>query len=212
VIACLAAAAGCAAAPATTAPRPRPDPCAQQTEPAFPDTAADCIGAVEPTGGPSCVPAYARGRELARDDQLHMVVYQACLPESGSPSRAPVRVDPRRVMIERTGAARASDPELEVVAGWLGVDISTREPELALGPQVAACRQDRLIEGEKCLRLHLLARRPDLAALMAALAKLMPLESRCIPMKVDFGVREGCPVDDYRGPIMPLIEVQYESD
>ena len=193
---------GCAAAPAK--PAVTRDPCAK-VEPVFPDPEVECVGvAATPAGAPpSCVPAFARGRELARDDQLHMVVYEACLPESRYAVRAPVRVDPRGAMIERSGERPASRNELDVIAGRLGLDRSTREPELALGPQVSACRQDRWKDDDRCLRLHLLARQPALPPLMTALSKLMPIESVCIPMKVQFGVREGCPTEDDLAPEVP---------
>jgi hypothetical protein len=199
----VAAGVGCAAAP--TKPVVTTDPC-PKVEPVFADPEVECVGAdAPPAGAPaSCVPGFARGRELARDDALAMVVYEACLPESRTAVRAPVRIDPRGAMIERTGDHPASRNELDVIAGRLGLDRSTREPELALGPQVSACRQDRWRDDDRCLRLHLLARQPALPSLMSALAKLMPIESVCIPMKVDFGVREGCPPEDYQGPEVPL--------
>jgi len=189
------AVAGCAAAPAK--PAETKDPCARVSEPAFPDAPATCVTPSEPAADapPSCVPAYARGRELARSDALRIRAYEACLPEIRTRAGSLVRVDPRRLIIERAGERRASEDELQVIVGRLGLDISTREPELATSPWVVACREDRFSDGDRCLALNLLAPRSELQPLMAALAKLMPLEPICVPMKVELGAPEGCPIE-----------------
>jgi len=208
----LASAAGCAAAapakPAVTREVTLDPP--RCTGAPAPDPDRECGGAIEPPDGapPSCVPAFARGHELARDDHLHMAVYEACASENRYATRNRVRVDPRAVMVERTGDRPASQTELDVIAGRLGLDMSTREPELAFGPQVAGCRPDRWQESERCLRLHLVARQPALPPLMTALAKLMPLEAVCVPMRVDVGVVEGCPPEDYRWPEGPVSQAR----
>jgi hypothetical protein len=162
-----------------------------------------CTPPTEPTtdAPPSCVPAYARGRELARDDVLQMRVYEACLPESRFQVGSSIRVDARRVIIERAGGRRATEDELQVIVGRLGLDSSSREPALATAPWVMACREDRFGDGDRCLALNLLDPRSDLPALMAALAKLMPLETVCVPMKVEFGAPEGCPIAPRKIPL-----------
>jgi hypothetical protein len=200
-VAVAAAIAGCAAAPAKQ-PVSR-DPCARTSVPALPETQAECVAPADLPGGapPSCVPAYARGAELERDDANHIAAYQACLPEGRSATRAPVRVDPRRVMIERIGERRASERELEVIVGRLSLDISTRDPALAAAPWIMDCREDRHGAGDRCLSMNLVAREADLPSVMKALAKWMPTEPICVAMKVEFGVPEGCPIVDRPQPV-----------
>jgi len=190
------AVAGCAAAPAPAKPVATKDPCARVSAPAFPDAPESCVAPTEPAAvAGSCVPAYARGREIARDDALQMRVYEACLPEISTRAGSLVRVDPRRVIIERAGERPAREEELQVMVGTLGLDISTREPALATSPWVVDCREDIFNERVSCLALNLLAPRSGLSALMTALAKLMPLDPVCVPMKVEFGAPEGCPIE-----------------
>jgi hypothetical protein len=141
------------------------------------------------------VPAYARGRELARNDALHVAAYEACRPESRTVVQAPVLVDPRRVIIERIGDRPASASELDVIVGRLSLDISTRDPALATEPFVIRCRDDKFSADEPCLGLNLRARRPDLPAVMAALANWMPMDPICVAMKVEFGAPDGCPIE-----------------
>lgn len=124
-----------------------------------------------------------------------MRAYEACLPEIRTRAGSLVRVDPRRIIIERAGERRASEDELQVIVGRLGMDLSTRAPELATSPWVVACREDRFSDGDRCLALNLLAPRTDLQPLMAALANLMPLEPICVPMKVELGAPQGCPIE-----------------
>ena len=188
------AVAGCAAAPER--PPVTKDPCLRTSAPAFPDTEAECVSPTEPAGGaPSCVPAYARGRELARNESLHVAVYEACLPENRTVAQAPVLVDPRRVIIERSGERPASASELDVIVGRLSLDISTRDPALVTEPFVIRCRDDRFSADEPCLGLNLRAQRPDLPAVMTALAKWLPMDPICVAMKVEFGAPEGCPIE-----------------
>src|SRR4051794_9653795 len=80
----LGTAAGCAAAAPATPVKPAVTSDPPRCAPApVPDPDQECGGAIEPRAGAplSCVPAFARGLELARDDQLHMAVYEACAPE-----------------------------------------------------------------------------------------------------------------------------------
>jgi hypothetical protein len=118
----LALCAGCAGTPPRRAAVA--EVCPEPGPPAFPNAAGPCDGAADDdpddpppdaADGTSCVPRYARGRELARDDARKMRVFEACLPRSRYRPAAPPEVDPRRVILVRTGGQPPTDDDLETV-------------------------------------------------------------------------------------------------
>ena len=206
--------AGCASPP----PRPpvlQPRSCPQRSPPTNPELLRECVHekAVDPRT--TCVPHDARGRELAHDDEAHMRAYELCIPDGGNATAGRPRVDPGRVIVERTGERPASSSDLDTIAFVFGNREPSRVPDLPNGrpappegPQLSA-RPEAVMcwknpgNDLNCLEIHLQDHQtPELARLLAAMARWLPSDNSCIAMEVDFDWPEGCP--EGRGPMMPL--------
>src|SRR5262245_33075725 len=207
--------AGCAS------PRPPPPVFTPRTCPERPalvnqDLLRECVSEASADPTPSCVPAGQHGREIARDDEARLRAYEVCVPESKYTTTKRLRVDPGRLIVERTGEHPAGEEELFAVSLHLAPAPSRapeppngRPPPPPEGPQLSILPVESTcwIEngyGKPCLEMHLQGPPPDLPVLMAAMAKWLPRGDACIAMEVDFGWQEGCPVIN---PVMPLSAV-----
>lgn len=206
----LALIAGCTAPPARPAVHSRnqafePQPCVPTYGPDNPDLLPECVPEHSADPAPTCVPLKQRGREIARDDEAHLRAYEVCAPESRYAHQPRLRVDPGRVIVERSGERLAREDELETIAWLFSDNKPSRAPDLPNGkpapreglelsarPEAAICAVAEQ-EGQSCLRMHLLGPRPELARLLAGIAKWLPSDGTCIAMEVDYGWREGCP-------------------
>jgi len=205
--------AGCASPP----PRPpvlKPSACAERSPPANPELLPECVHpkAADPTT--TCVPHDVRGRELARDDQTHMRAYELCIPDGRHAASGQPRVDPGRVIVERTGERPANSSDLDTITFVFGNHEPSRKPDLPNGrpaPPEAPQLSARPVAAEcwkntdhdlNCLEIHLQDHQtPQLAPLLAAMARWLPSDGTCIALEVDFDWPEGCP--EGPGPMIP---------
>jgi hypothetical protein len=204
----LAAAALAVIAGCTSAPDRRPFPlasCPERPEPVNRDLLPECVQEDSADPGPSCVPIVARGREIARLDDARLRAYEICIPESRYATPARLRVDPGRVIVERTGTRAAGYTELEAIAFLFGDRAPSRQVEppggrpparatlnLSSEPQANPCWKDEG-QGGDCLQVYLQGRRPELRPLLAEIAASLPPDETCVPMQVEFGWPGGCP-------------------
>jgi len=132
-----------------------------------------------------------------------MRAYELCIPESRYATSGRLRVDPGRVIVERTGERPATN--LDTIASVFLNRGPSREPDLPNGrpappekPQLSArpvpglCWQDGR-DTLNCLEIHLQDQKPELTRLLGAMGKWLPYDGSCIAMEVDFGWPEGCP-------------------
>ena len=160
------------------------------------------------------MPLEVRGREIGRDDKARLRAYETCIPESETASPKRLRVDPERVIVERTGTRPPREEEFYAISSKLSSPLPSRAPdapggrpppregpELSVppGPLPSNCWNDANTFAP-CLEMHIQGRRPALPALLSAIAKWLPPDGTCVAMQVDFGWREGCPVVNYPSP------------
>lgn len=208
----LALIAGCAS---PRPPRPvfTPRSCPERPALVNRDLLPECVW--EPSREPpSCVPVGHRGREIARDEENRLRAYEMCVPESRYATTNRLRVDPGRVIVERTGEHPAGEEDLLAISLRLRNPSPSRAPEppngrpppppagpqLSVPPVEGTCWIDDR-NSDRCLEMHLQGPPPEAAALLAAIAKWLPRGDACIAMQVDFGWEEGCP--EGPGPMVP---------
>jgi hypothetical protein len=199
----VAALAGCAQAPAPVPVRRATtvtDECAAPP-PAFPDASGPCVAADvaadagAPEGDPNsaaCALWFAHGRELFRDDQHRLRVFEACGPENRYRPRAPREIDQRRAVLVRTGPRLAEGYEIRAMSEAIITRMSD-DPEQARPPLVATCSDD-IWGPARCIDVELVAPRPDFPRLAAALEPLFATApDACVPLRIRFGVLKNCP-------------------
>jgi hypothetical protein len=206
----LALIAGCAS---PRPPRPvfTPRSCPERPALVNRDLLRECVAGASADPAPSCVPAGHHGREIARDDEARLRAYEICVPESQYATTNRLRVDPGRVIVERTGEHPAGEEDLLAISLRLAPSPSRapeppngRPPPPPEGPQLSVppVQGTCWIEdgnGKLCLEMHLQGPPLEVASLLAAIAKWIPRGDACIAMQVDFGWQEGCP------EIQPLV-------
>jgi hypothetical protein len=163
--------------------------------PPFPEE-PECVASNDPEddGPPSCVPVQSRGPLIAHDRALGVRVYRACERPVEHGQRGPVRVDRRRLIVERTGERAMiyndfdnlvrDDRSLPIPDGDIRRFTQSQCPETA-GPDSP---------GERCIFVDLATNTIDLPALMRAFAQLYAeVPAVCIPVVVELGVPAPCP-------------------
>jgi hypothetical protein len=191
-------------------PTLEPPTCVPASRPDNPDLLPECAAEDSADPEPSCVPREARGREIARDDDEHMHAYEVCIPESRYVMPARLRVDPGRLIIERSGERPARGSALETIAYLFGAEKPSRVPDLPNGkpappaglellarPNAFVCWNDNELN---CLAIYVQGP-PALPRLLAGIAKWLPSDGTCVAIQVDYGWRAPCPENNSIQPV-----------
>lgn len=177
---------------------PQPECSRERGPPPFPEEPepGSCAASNDSAAGgpPSCVPEESRGPMIANDRALGVRVYRACERPIKHGDWGPVRLDRRRLIIERTGERSMiyndfddvvrDDRRLPIPDGDIRRFTQGQCPDTG-GPNA---------EGPRCIFVDLATNTLDLPALMRAFAQLYAeVPAVCIPVVVELGVPAPCP-------------------
>jgi len=170
-----------------------------EAPPAFPGSSDACAPSDDPHdhGPETCVPEASRGPEIAYDEALGMRVFRAGLRTIENGRRGPARLDPRRILIERTGPGspggrnslvRFVDSMMERLGKADPVIRGFRPGEC---PETGGPDPDA---GSWCAVVEVATVEVDPPRLMSTFASLFAgAPEGCVPMVVELGVPPPCP-------------------
>jgi hypothetical protein len=151
--------------------------------PVFPESPQICAATDDSadTGPQTCVPAGARGPEIAHDQSLGVRIFRACEAAADGEQPGAGHLDRHRLIIERTGIRSASREELHQIAllepkKLAMSDGDIRRFTVGLCPETGGLDADA---ETPCLDVGLGTEEVDLPELMRAFASLYAGYPRC---------------------------------